>query len=152
VAGNGSVAPEPEARRWQQQAGFSVFFDTAPPGPNEETGWRTRLYHEETGDETTFGVEALDTIIGSSPSAGWTRWILDRLRTAAAPAGPVDPSPSTVSMVSMQIIDARLVDDRPVTGGSDVWVELHLRVKGMADLNKALGAEVVGVVFGLERP
>ena len=95
-----------------------------------------RLYHEETGDETTFG----------GPSAEWTRWILDRLATATTPAGPVGPSPS---MMSMQIVDARLVDDRlPAVGDGDVWVELHLRVNGMAELNEALGAKVVGVMFG----
>ena len=41
--------------RWQQRAGFSVFFDAQATGPggSGELRRRTRLYHEETGNETT---------------------------------------------------------------------------------------------------
>jgi hypothetical protein len=35
-------------------------------------------------------------------------------------------------------------------GGDSVAVELQLRVTGMAELHRALGARVVGVVFGPE--
>ena len=125
--------------RWQQRAGFSVFFDTQPRGP-DELRWRTRLYHEETGDETTFP--------GSGPT-DWVRWMLGRLGSAQPPSEPVEaPAPA----VSMEIIDARLVGDpMPSVGDDSVRVELQLRVTGMAELHRALGARVVEVVFGPER-
>jgi hypothetical protein len=118
--------------RWHQRAGFSVFFDTQPDGPGEPRQ-RTRLYHEETGDETTFP--------GSEPT-DWVKWMLDRLGSAHLPSEPVDVP---ASLVSVEIIDARLVGD-PTPGVHRV--ELQLRVTGMTELYRALGARVVTVVFG----
>jgi hypothetical protein len=123
--------------RWQQQAGFSVFFDTQPAGPGDRR-WRTRLYHEETGDQATFP--------GSGPT-DWVRWMLGRLGSAQPPSEPGAPT----SVVSMEIIDVRLVGKPSRSGGDDsVGVELRLQVTGMAELHRALGARVVGVVFGPE--
>jgi hypothetical protein len=59
--GNGSADAGPRSGpagdathgQWEQRAGFSVFFDVQPGEPGEPRR-RTRLYHEETGDETTF--------------------------------------------------------------------------------------------------
>jgi hypothetical protein len=125
--------------RWQQRAAFSVFFDTQPGGPGELRR-RTRLYHEETGDEITF------------PDSGpmdWVRWMLDRLGSAQPPSEPVG---GPASVVSMEIIDVRLAENpTPSVGDDSVGVELRLRVTGMAELHRALGARVVGVVFGPER-
>jgi hypothetical protein len=116
--------------RWQQRAGFSVFFDVQPGGPGEPRR-RTRLYHEETADEATFR--------GWGPT-DWVRWMLDRLGSAQPPSEPP-------SLVSMEIIDARLIED-PDPGEDTVAVELQLRVSGMADLNRTLAARVIGVLFG----
>ena len=120
-------------RRWQQRAGFSVFFDGQPG----QSGQRTRLYHEETGDEITFpGYEPTD----------WVRWMLDRLGSAQ-PAS--EATGAAASVVTMEIIDARLIGDpAPAAEGDSVAVELQLRVTGIAELHRALGAKVVGVLFG----
>jgi hypothetical protein len=122
--------------RWRQQGGFSVFFDTRP-GETGERRWRTRLYHEETGDEATFP---------DSEPMEWVRWMLGRLEPAQLPS---ERNGTLASVVFMEIIDARLAGD-PVSGAGDdsVGVELRLRVTGMAELYRALGARVVGVVFG----
>jgi hypothetical protein len=127
-----------EPGRWRQRAGFSVFFDVQPAGPGELRR-RTRLYHEETGDEITFP--------GSEP-ADWVRWMLDRLGSARPPA---EPAGATASVVSMEIIDVRSVVN-PVSGpGDDSGAgELQLRVTGMAELHRMLGAKVVGILFGPE--
>ena len=119
--------------RWRQCAGFSVFFDVEP----DDRGRRTRLYHEETGDETVFP--------GWGPT-DWVKWMLDRLSSARPPSEPGD---AAASVVSMEIIDARLVGDPvPGAGADAVAVELRLRVSGMAELNRTLAARVVGVLFG----
>jgi hypothetical protein len=127
-------ADDAEPDQWQQQGGFSVFFDTRPTAAGELL-WQTRLYHEETGDQITFP---------DSQPTEWVRWMLSRLESA-------QPSwaSALASVVSMEIIDVRLAGD-PVSGAGDdsVGVELQLRVTGMAELNRALGARVVGVVFG----
>jgi len=128
--------------RWRQHGGFSVFFDGRSPGLDRpgELLRRTRLYHEETGGETTFP--------GWRP-ADWVSWMLDRLGSppTSAPAG----APS--SLVSIEIIGTRLVRD-PAAGAPDdtVAVDLRLRISGMADLNRTLAATVVGVPFGCDPP
>jgi hypothetical protein len=122
---------------WQQQAGFSVFFDTRPGSPGQ-LRWRTRLYHEESADESTF--------LGNEP-AGWVKWMLDRLGSAQPRLQPVG---SMVSLVSMEIIDAQLIGDPKGIGDDFVTVELHLRVTGLDELHRALGAKIVGVLFGPE--
>jgi hypothetical protein len=122
---------------WRQQAGFSVFFDKRPSSPGQ-LRWRTRLYHEESADESTF--------LGDEPT-GWVKWMLDRLGSAQPRLQPVG---STVSLVSMEIIDAQLIDDPNGTGDDFVTVELQLRVTGLDELHRALGAKIVGVLFGPE--
>jgi len=141
--------------RWQQRAGFTVFFDAQATGPggSAELHRRTRLYHEETGNETA--------LRGWEP-ADWVRWILDRLGSALPPSAPAG---ATASLVSMEIVDIRLVGDpephrdivrdrgdppggSPRSGDDTVAVELQLRVTGMAELRQTLGAKVVGVLFG----
>jgi hypothetical protein len=59
--------------RWEQRSGFSVFFDIQLDGP----GRRTRIYHEETGAETT--------LTSFEPTA-WVSWMLERLRSTQPPA------------------------------------------------------------------
>ena len=141
--------------RWQQRAGFSVFFDALPTGPggSGQLRRRTRLYHEETGNETT--------LRGWEPTH-WVRWMLDRLGSAQPPS---EPAGAAASLVSMEIVDVRLVgypeprgevvQDRrgprgvsPGGGDDTVAVELQLRVTGMAELRRTLEAQVVGVLFG----
>ncbi len=123
--------------RWQQRSGFSIFFDIQPGGP----GRRTRLYHEETGDETTFA--------GGEPSE-WVGWMLDRLGSAQPPAEAAGV-PATV--VSLEIMDAKVTGNLvPGVDDNSVRVELRLRVTGMAELHRVLGAKVVGVLFGSSRP
>jgi hypothetical protein len=128
----GGVVPD----RWQQCSGFSIFFDIHPGG----AGRRARLYHEETGDETTFA--------GAEPTE-WVGWILDRL----GPAQPLaEAAGATATVVSLEIIDAKLTGN-PVPGADDdsVRVELRLRVTGLAELHRMLGAKVAGVLFGSAR-
>jgi hypothetical protein len=126
---------------WLQRAGFSVFFDVqlTEPGGAGELRRRTRLYHEENGDEATYpGWEPTD----------WVSWILGRLGSARPPS---EPAGATASLVSMEIIDVRRVGHpTPGAGDGTVSVELKLRVTGMAELNRTLGARVVGVLFGPE--
>ena len=52
------------------------------------------------------------------------------------------------ALVSMEIIDVQLAGDPK--GPGDAKVELQLRVTGLDELHRALGARVVGVLFGPE--
>src|SRR5260370_827112 len=108
-----SPADDATPRQWQQRAGFSVFFDIQPGGPGELRR-RTRLYHEETGDEATF------------PDAGpadWVRWMLDRLASA-------QPASEAIGMAGVAVEVLRLPatgDPAPRTGDRRVGGGTHLR-------------------------
>lgn len=124
--------------RWHQDAGFSVFFDSRS-GLAGELRSRTRLYHEESAEETV--------VVGNEPAA-WVNWILDRARSAEPRSDHVQDA--QVSPVSMEIIDARIVGDQNGVSDDSVRVELRLRVTGLDELHRAVGARVVGVLFGPE--
>jgi hypothetical protein len=136
---NSGQSPGPAGERvpgrWQQRAGFSVFFDIRPAGP-DELRRRTRLYHEETGDETT--------VHGWEPAA-WVSWMLDRQDSAHPSSGTA----ATVSVVSMEIIDVRLTaDSAPGADDASPGTGLRLRITGMAQLGRMTGARIVGILFG----
>jgi hypothetical protein len=139
---NGARPPAAAAReapdRWHQHAGFSVFFDTRFGLPGELRS-RIRLYHEESAEETTFPGNEL---------TGWVKWVLDRVGSAQPLSERVD---GHVSVVSMEIVDARMVGDPKDIADDCLRVELQLRVTGLDELHRALGARVVGVLFGPER-
>ncbi len=126
--------------RWRQHAGFSVFFDSAADDVGRPLG-RIRLYHEETGDETT---------VPGHTSLDWIRWILDRV-------GPVpgrsEMSGSGTGTVSVEIRSARLVVG-PVIGDGveNLRIEADLRVSGLAELHRGRPATVIEVVFGAQPP
>ena len=126
------TAAEESPDQWHQRAGFSVSFDSRP-GLSGELRWRTRLYHEESADEITLS--------GDDP-ASWVRWMLDKLGSAQPLSEPLD------GLVSMEIIDVQLVGNLKASG--DAKVELQLRVTGLDELHRALGAKVVGALFGPE--
>jgi hypothetical protein len=122
--------------RWHQDAGFSVFFESRSGLPAELCS-RTRLYHEESAQETI--------VVGNEPTA-WVRWVLDRVRSEQ----PLSKQDAQASLVSLEIIDARMVGDPNGVTDDSVSVELRLRVTGLDELHRAVGARVVGVLFGPE--
>lgn len=133
-------ADDPSDERWDQHAGFSVFFDSRSDDAGRPV-WRTRLYHEETGDETTVHSDAL---------LDWVRWIVDR-------AGPVahlsDAGGAGTGTVSVEILSARIVAGPAVgDGGENLRVEAELLVSGLSELRRALQPTVIEIVFGARSP
>lgn len=139
--------------RWEQRAGFSVFFDVHTDDEGRET-WQTRIYHEEAGDEAT---------VAGTDTARWTTWVLDRLgapATAPAPEPAAGPRPSGAGQ-SPAITSARhelvveILAVRPIGGmpAGGVWppdavgVEVELQITGLSRLERALGAAVVEAVL-----
>lgn len=126
--------------RWRQHAGFSVFFDSVA-GDAGGPVWRARLYHEETGDETTMPGGVL---------SDWVRWIVDR-------AGPVpdlsDVGGAGTGTLSVEVLSARIVAGPAIDDDiENLRVEAELRVSGLSALRWALPATVIEVVFGTRPP
>ena len=125
---------------WTQRAGFSVLFDLAADPAAQEV-WRTRIYHDETGQEAVLaGVDTLR----------WPRWILARLAAdrksdgddAAWPSAS-DPA-AAIQEVAVEIVEVRLHDRR--TEAADIErarVVVDVRVRGLAALEQRLGTAVI---------
>lgn len=131
--------------RWEQRAGFSLFFDVSHDDEGREH-WQTRLYHEEAGDEAT---------LPGARATLWTSWLLDRLGPAgnepARPAGASTLAGQRVHDLTVEIVGARLAGGDSVPEGSRsdaVRVEVELRISGLPDLQRALGAAVIDAVLG----
>ncbi|MGH3769119.1 MAG: hypothetical protein ACRDS0_09110 [Pseudonocardiaceae bacterium] len=126
--------------RWRQQAAFSLFVDSLTDDAGEPV-WRTRLYHEETGDETT---------VRSGALVDWVRWIVDRV----GPVGGLsDAGGSGTGAVSVQILTARIVAGPAIGDGVEgLRVEAELLISGLSELRRALQPTVIEIVFGARAP
>ena len=125
---------------WTQRAGFSVLFDRMV-APGAQDVWRTRIYHDETGQETVLaGVDALR----------WPRWVLARLTPHRKPDGadagwpsPSDPA-ATVHEVAVEIVEVRLLDRTSEAADIDgARLVVDVRVRGLAALEQRLGTAVI---------
>jgi hypothetical protein len=130
---------EPRASAWRQQAGFSLFFDQV----GEEEGnqeWRTRVYHDESGEETSFS---------ETEPASWVKWIIERAELPAVeepvPAEPeitTEPAPALPNVVEagepepqttqIQILDVHVAESGPSSGVPEkrIMAEVHFHLAG----------------------
>jgi hypothetical protein len=145
AGGPTSDGPDGDARigsgRRQQQAGFSIFLDQLA----DEHGclrWETRLYHAESGVETTLS--------GASPEH-WVAWILERLGSAGIEGS--DPRPhrhrAVVEVASVEIDDVTVVDGRDARGGSlhTIKARVAVQLAGVAPLEREIGSQILrGIV------
>lgn len=135
---------------WEQRAGFTVFFDVrTEEGPRAL--WQTRLYHDETDEETS--------LEGIEPT-GWASWILDRLRASGETATPspqsalspergepdATPTSPSACRLTVEVVDARVV--RETAAAEDAQVAISLKVIGLSPLERLLGAAVIDAMLG----
>jgi hypothetical protein len=122
----GPTGPDAADDRWTQRGAFSIFFDVAAGADTGEM-WRTRIYHEETGEEQ---------VITGRATEAWSGWILARL--GAAEPGGRDPIPVRIEVVAVDLLD------RDVAAGADiVRIMSTLRVHGLSELERVLGTALV---------
>ena len=124
------------SNRRRQQAGFSVFLDQFVDAG--ETRWETRLYHAESGAETT--------LPGVAPDQ-WIAWILDRLQPTGATEVPLaDTSSRTaVEVASVEILDVTIGGDDAADGDSrrTIRAQLIVQLTGFAGLEREIGSRVL---------
>jgi hypothetical protein len=125
-----------DPKRRRQQAGFSVFLDQVVDAG--ETGWETRLYHAESGAETT--------LPGVAPDQ-WIAWILDRLQPAGATDVPVAGASSrtAVKVASVEILDVTVSEGDGADGSSlsTMRAQLIVQLAGVAGLEREIGSRVL---------
>jgi len=124
----------PKGRR--QQAGFSVFLDQVVDAG--DTSWETRLYHAESGAETT--------LPGVAPDQ-WIAWILDRLQPAGLEDVPLagTASRTAVEVASVEILDVTIVGDDAADGRSlrTIRAQLVVQLTGVDGLEREIGSRVL---------
>jgi hypothetical protein len=124
---------------WTQRAGFSVLFDLAP-GPTAQEVWRTRIYHDETGQEA---------VLAGADALRWPRWVLARLaddrEADAEDAGwPSSDANAAVQEVAVEIVEVRLLDRTAEAADIErARVVVDVRVRGLAALEQRLGTAVI---------
>lgn len=123
---------------WTQRAGFSVLFDHTAAADDV---WRTRIYHDETGQET---------VLAGADALRWPRWILARLTPHRKPDGEYAGWPSasdpaaTVHDVAVEIVEVRLLDRSAEAADIErARVVVDVRVRGLAALEQRLGTAVI---------
>jgi hypothetical protein len=121
---------------WIQRAGFSVLFDNAA-GPAAQEVWRTRVYHDETGQEA---------ILADADALRWPRWVLARLADGrqADGDGKRRGSAAEVEELTVEIVEVRLLDRRAEAADTErARVVVDVRIRGLTPLEQRLGTAVV---------
>jgi predicted flap endonuclease-1-like 5' DNA nuclease len=127
-AAKGSSKASPP-KKPPQYAGFTVFFDRMTDEHGKQV-WQTRVYHDESGEETSFpGVE----------TSLWVNWMLKQanLATSArpnstdtkglAPPTPVTPYDATIGILAVQVSKVRPSSAVPE---SRLVAEVHFQISG----------------------
>jgi hypothetical protein len=140
-AGSASAAPGGGSGRGptqrKQEAGFSIFLDRVVDEHGEHH-WETRLYHAESGRETT--------IPGASPDQ-WIAWVLEQIPAAVLPEAqrPPEGSRGTLTVASVEILDVMVGEAEPTVAEPVHTVEARLIIQltGVAVVERAIGSEVL---------
>lgn len=137
--------------RWQQRAAFSVFVDTTDDADGH-TIRQTRVYHEESGDETTF------TGFDQTALVAWMVRRIDNSPTARSPiepagegtSGAAAPAPPTrTHLLRVDVMSVRLLERTATPQGSndqDVRIEARLRIAELPRLLGSLGEVLIAAV------
>jgi hypothetical protein len=139
----GSSGQHGSARR-QQKAGFSLFIDQLL----DEAGnprWESRLYHNESGVETTFADAAPDE---------WIAWILERLGTADSTGALIERAnrQTTVEIASVEMLDVSIeADESEAESIHTIKARLVVQLSGIARLEREIGSRVLGEIASSDR-
>lgn len=157
----------PPTGEWRQHAGFSMFVDVGRDAAGEDR-WQTRIYHEESGEEI---------VLTAAEATGWLTWVLQRLDLGmpdrrTSPIAPIVGD--EVARLSVHLTDLRVDrvtdergrnddergrdddergrDDTVRSGERRVHLEAQLRITGLADVERSLGAALMRVAFDRPAP
>lgn len=121
----------------RQQAGFSIFVDHVVD-PRGRRGWETRLYHAESGVETT--------LAGADPQE-WIAWLLEHLghgEFAEAAQRPA-PAQATAEVRSVEILDVTVGEQS--CGENESLYTVRARVvaqfAGVDRVEREIGSQVL---------
>jgi len=119
-----------------QRAGFSIFLDQMTDAQGQ-LRWETRLYHAESGVETT--------LPGVSPEQ-WIAWIIDQVAgELPAPVAGAGRRQAVLEVASVEILDVTVEegpDDR--SGGlHSIRAQVVIQLAGLGPVEREIGSRVL---------
>ena len=135
----GALDGDDEGRRSvrHQRAGFSIFLDQVADDDSGTTHWETRLYHAESGSETS--------LPGASPD-DWIGWLLEHIGAVDAGADVRGAAArAVVEVASVEIIDVRITDDAPSRSPSlhTITANVVVQLTGVSGVERTIGSKIL---------
>jgi hypothetical protein len=124
------------ADRRRQRAGFSIFVDQVVDQAGGQR-WESRLYHAESGAETT--------LTGASPDQ-WLTWVLEHLGTQETVAeGRREPTHPAVEVLAVEVLDVTVTEESATSAESThrIAARVVIQLGGLSRLQRDIGSRVL---------
>lgn len=129
------------ADRRRQRAGFSIFVDQVVDQAGRQR-WESRLYHAESGAETTLN--------GASPDQ-WIAWVLAHLRTEETfTEGCREPIHPAVEVLAVEVLDVTVTEESasPAESTHRIAARVVIQLSGLSRLQRDIGSRVLSQLPG----
>jgi len=125
----------------RQRAGFSIFVDQVVDQAGGQR-WEARLYHAESGAETT--------LPGASPDQ-WLAWVLEHLGTQETLTGDCrEPIHPTVEVLAVEVLDVTVTKEPATQAESThrIAARVVIQLSGLTRLQREIGSRVLSQLSG----
>jgi hypothetical protein len=130
------------ADRRRQRAGFSIFVDQVVDQAGGQR-WESRLYHAESGAETT--------LPGASPDQ-WLAWVLEHLGTQETiTEGRREPIYPAVEVLAVEVLDVTVTEEDSATRAESthkIAARVMIQLSGLSRLQRDIGSRVLSQLPG----
>jgi len=129
------------ADRRRQRAGFSIFVDQVVDRAGGQR-WESRLYHAESGAETT--------LPGASPDQ-WLAWVLEHLGTREAlTEGRREPVNPAVEVLAVEVLDVAVTEESATRTEPThrIAARVVIQLSGLSRLQRDIGSRVLSQLPG----
>ena len=125
----------------RQRAGFSIFVDQVVDQAGGQR-WEARLYHAESGAETT--------LPGASPDQ-WLAWVLEHLGTQETLTGDCrEPILPAVEVLAVEVLDVAVTEEPATQAESThrIAARVVIQLSGLTRLQREIGSRVLSQLSG----
>jgi hypothetical protein len=138
---SGTSSDGRSADRRRQRAGFSIFVDQVVDQAGGQR-WESRLYHAESGAETT--------LPGASPDQ-WLAWVLEHLGTQERlTEGRREPIHPGVEVLAVEVLDVTVTEESTTQAESTqrIAARVVIQLSGLSRLQRDIGSRVLSQLPG----
>jgi hypothetical protein len=137
---SGTSSDGRSADRRRQRAGFSIFVDQVVDQAGGQR-WESRLYHAESGAETT--------LPGASPDQ-WLAWVLEHLGTQERlTEGRREPIHPAVEVLAVEVLDVTVTESTTQAESTQrIAARVVIQLSGLSRLQRDIGSRVLSQLPG----